>query len=72
LGILGPTGSGKSSLIHLITRLYDYDHGSIKIDGVELKEIDKKWEDCRKRKSSFSHGEKRKLLYPLYPPIYPR
>lgn len=43
LGILGPTGSGKSSLIHLITRLYDYDHGSIKIDGVELKEIDKKW-----------------------------
>ncbi|MCS5421450.1 MULTISPECIES: ABC transporter ATP-binding protein [Psychrilyobacter] len=43
LGILGPTGSGKSSLIHLITRLYDYDSGSIKIDGVELKEIDKKW-----------------------------
>jgi len=43
LGILGPTGSGKSSLIHLIVRLYDYDSGSIKIDDIELKEIDKKW-----------------------------
>ena len=43
LGILGPTGSGKSTLIHLLTRLYDYEDGSIKIDGIELKNIDKKW-----------------------------
>lgn len=43
VGILGHTGSGKSSLMHLLVRLYDYQAGSIKIDGVELKEIDKKW-----------------------------
>ncbi len=43
IAILGPTGSGKSSLMHLLHRLYEYDKGSIKIDGVELKEIDKKW-----------------------------
>lgn len=43
VAILGKTGSGKSSLIHLLARLYDYQKGSIKIDGVELKKIDKKW-----------------------------
>lgn len=43
VAIIGPTGSGKSSLIHLLARLYDYDKGSIKIDGIELKNIDKLW-----------------------------
>jgi len=43
VAILGPTGSGKTSLIHLLARLYDYQKGSIKIDGVELKDIDKNW-----------------------------
>ena len=43
IAILGPTGSGKSSLVHLLPRLYDYNMGSIKIDGIELKDIDKKW-----------------------------
>jgi len=41
IAILGPTGSGKSSLVHLLPRLYDYTSGSIKIDGIELKDIDK-------------------------------
>lgn len=43
VGILGPTGCGKSSLVHLLVRLFDYQEGSIKIDGYELKDIDKKW-----------------------------
>jgi len=43
IAILGPTGSGKSSLMHLLHRLYEYHKGSIKIDGVELKDIDKRW-----------------------------
>lgn len=43
LAILGPTGSGKSSLVHLLARLYEYDSGSIKIDGKELNTIDKGW-----------------------------
>lgn len=41
LAIIGPTGSGKTSLVKLLPRLFDYDKGSIKIDGMELKEIDK-------------------------------
>lgn len=43
VGILGPTGCGKSSLMHLLVRLFEYQHGNIKIDGHELKDIDKKW-----------------------------
>lgn len=43
IAILGATGSGKSSLVHLLPALYDYDEGSIKIDGHELRDIDRKW-----------------------------
>lgn len=43
VAILGPTGSGKTSLVNLLPRLYDYKTGSIKIDSVELNTIDKKW-----------------------------
>jgi ATP-binding cassette subfamily B protein len=42
VAIVGPTGAGKSSLVHLLLRVYDYDSGSIKIDGVELKDIARK------------------------------
>ncbi|MBU3099166.1 MULTISPECIES: ABC transporter ATP-binding protein [Clostridium] len=42
VAIVGPTGSGKSSLVHLLLRLYDYNSGSIKIDGIELKDIERK------------------------------
>lgn len=43
IAILGATGSGKTSLVNLLLRLYDYNEGHIKIDGVEIKEINKKW-----------------------------
>ncbi len=43
IAIIGSTGSGKSSLVHLLPRLYEYDSGSIKIDGMELNTIDKYW-----------------------------
>ena len=41
IAILGATGSGKSTLMHLLLRLYDYQKGSIKINGQELKMISK-------------------------------
>lgn len=34
--LLGPTGSGKSSLVNLLPRFYEYSSGSILLDGVEL------------------------------------
>jgi ATP-binding cassette subfamily B protein len=43
IAILGSTGTGKSSMVLLLQRLYDYQKGSIRIGGVELKEINKHW-----------------------------
>lgn len=42
VALLGPTGSGKSSLVHLLTRLYDYQKGSITINGIELRTIQRR------------------------------
>lgn len=40
IGILGPTGSGKSTLVALISRLYDATEGSVKVGGYNVKEYD--------------------------------
>lgn len=40
LGILGPTGAGKSTLAQLLPRYYDPDRGRILLDGVDLRELD--------------------------------
>ncbi len=42
LAIVGPTGSGKSTLISLISRLYDPQKGVVTLDGVNLKDLDPK------------------------------
>lgn len=39
LAIIGSTGSGKTTLINLMARLYDASEGSIKIDGVDIQSI---------------------------------
>lgn len=38
IGIMGPTGSGKSTIPTLLLRLYDPDDGEIKIDGIPIKD----------------------------------
>ena len=40
VGILGGTGSGKSTLMQLIPRLYDVTEGSLKVGGVDVKDYD--------------------------------
>jgi len=39
IGIAGPTGAGKSTLIKLLLRLYDVNAGSVKLDGIDLREL---------------------------------
>lgn len=40
VGIIGGTGSGKSTLVNLIPRFYDVTGGSVKIDGIDVKDYD--------------------------------
>jgi len=39
LGIIGATGSGKSSLINLLLRMYDANNGTVRLDGIDVKEL---------------------------------
>lgn len=43
VAIVGKTGTGKSTIASILVRMLEYDKGSVTLDGVELKDIDKKW-----------------------------
>ena len=40
VGIIGSTGCGKSTLVSMIPRLYDTDEGSVKVDGIDVRDYD--------------------------------
>ncbi len=40
IGVIGGTGSGKSSLVNLICRLYDVTDGSVKVGGIDVRRYD--------------------------------
>ncbi len=39
VALVGPTGAGKSTLVNLITRLYDVDEGVVRLDGVDVRQL---------------------------------
>lgn len=42
IAIVGATGAGKTSIINILTRFYDIQKGSITIDGIDIRDIDKR------------------------------
>jgi ATP-binding cassette subfamily B protein len=43
VAIVGATGAGKSTIIHLLTRFYDIQKGQIRIDGIDISQFDLKY-----------------------------
>ena len=43
VALLGSTGSGKTTLVNLLPRFYEYSGGSLTLDGVELKEYPREY-----------------------------
>ena len=40
VALVGPTGSGKTTLVMLIPRLYDVTHGAVLVDGADVRDVD--------------------------------
>ncbi|KAJ6435450.1 hypothetical protein OIU84_000602 [Salix udensis] len=43
VGLVGKSGCGKSTVIGLIQRFYDVEKGSVRVDGVDIREVDIQW-----------------------------
>ena len=57
VGIVGGTGSAKSSLVQLVPRLYDVSSGSLKVGGVDVREIDPKTMRSKRIDNLYFAGE---------------
>lgn len=64
LAVVGGSGSGKTTIALLLLRLYDPNVGSVKIDGVDIKELDPVW--LRKQIGTVSQVNKKKYLFHIF------
>ena len=47
IALVGPTGAGKTTIVNLLTRFYDIDKGSIRVDGMDIRTVKK--DDLRRK-----------------------
>jgi ATP-binding cassette subfamily B multidrug efflux pump len=47
IALVGPTGAGKTTIVNLLTRFYDIDSGSIRIDGIDIRQV--RMDDLRRQ-----------------------
>jgi len=47
IALVGPTGAGKTTIVNLLTRFYDIDSGSIRLDGVDIRQV--RMDDLRRK-----------------------
>ena len=57
VAVMGPTGSGKTTLIHLLARFYDVTEGAVRVDGCDVR----KWKLSQLR-SSIGTARARKIF----------
>lgn len=43
IGLVGPTGAGKTTFVNLLPRFYEVTRGAIKLDGIDLRDYDLEW-----------------------------
>jgi len=46
-GLVGASGSGKSTIMTLLQRFYDPSHGSVSLDGTDIRQLNLKWLRCQ-------------------------
>ena len=39
IAIVGPTGAGKTTIVNLLSRFYNVDRGTVKIDGIDISKV---------------------------------
>lgn len=43
VALVGTSGAGKTTLMNLLLGFYDYQHGQIRLDGIDIRQLDKTW-----------------------------